>query len=78
MKQDSLSAVSTAWKVSKHGVISGPYFPVFGLNTEIYGVNSLSQSEYRNMRTRINSVFGHFSRSEVSATKFLNNKRPYT
>ena len=29
---------NTAWKVSKYGVISGPYFPVFGLNTEIYGV----------------------------------------
>ena len=27
----------TAWKVSKYGVISGPYLPVFGLNTEIYG-----------------------------------------
>ena len=26
----------TAWNVSKHGVISGPYFPVFGLNTEKY------------------------------------------
>ena len=23
----------TAWKVSKYGVFSGPYFPVFGLNT---------------------------------------------
>ena len=23
-----------AWKVSKNGVISGPYFPVFGVNTE--------------------------------------------
>ena len=31
----------TAWKVSKYGVISGPYFPVFGLNTMIYGVNSV-------------------------------------
>ena len=29
----------TAWKVSKYGVISGPYFPVFGLNTETYFVN---------------------------------------
>ena len=29
----------TAQKVSKYGVISGLYFPVFGLNTEIYGVN---------------------------------------
>ena len=25
--------------MSKYGVISGPYFPVFGLNTGIYGVN---------------------------------------
>ena len=35
------SKVSTfaAWKVSKYGISSGPYFPVFGLNTEIYGVN---------------------------------------
>ena len=24
----------TARKVAKYGVISGPYFPVFGLNTE--------------------------------------------
>ena len=27
-----------AWKVSKYGITSGPYFPVFGLNTEICGV----------------------------------------
>ena len=27
----------TAWKLSKYGIISGPYFPVFGLNTEKYG-----------------------------------------
>ena len=26
--------------MSKYGIFSGPYFPVFGLNTEIYGVNS--------------------------------------
>ena len=26
----------TAWKVSKYGVFSGPYFPIFGLNTEIH------------------------------------------
>ena len=26
----------TPWKVSKYGVIYGPYFPVFRLNTEIY------------------------------------------
>ena len=27
-----------AWKLSKYGVISGPYFPVFGLNTGKYGL----------------------------------------
>ena len=48
---------------SKHGVTSGPYFPVFGLNTEIYEVNLHIQSEYRKIRTRNNSTFGHVSRS---------------
>ena len=52
---------ATAWKVSKYAVISGPYFPVFGFNTEIYEVNLRIQSEYRKIRTRNNSVFGHFS-----------------
>ena len=56
-------------KVSKYGVFSGPYFPVFGLNTEIYGVNLRMQSEYRKIRIRKNSVFGHFSRS-VSHIEF--------
>ena len=27
----------SAWKVSKYGVISGPYSPVFGLNIGKYG-----------------------------------------
>ena len=27
----------TAWKVCKYGVISGPYFSIFGLNTGKYG-----------------------------------------
>ena len=26
----------TVWKVSKYRVLSGPYFPALGLNTEIY------------------------------------------
>ena len=30
-------AAFTSWKVSKYGVISGLYFPVFGLNTGKYG-----------------------------------------
>ena len=51
-------------KSVKYTVISGPYFPVFGLNTEIYGVNIRIQSKYRKIRTINNSfVFGPFSRS---------------
>ena len=53
----------TAWKVPKHGVISGPYFPVFGLDTERYGVSPRIQFKYRQIRTRNNSVLGHISRS---------------
>ena len=50
--------------MSQYGVISDPYFPVFGLNTKIYSANLRIQSEYRKIRTRKNSVFGLFSRSE--------------
>ena len=49
--------------MSKYGVISDPYFPVVGPDPEIYGVNLRIQSEYRKIRTRNSSVFGHFSRS---------------
>ena len=52
--------------MSKYGVFSGPYFPVFRLNTEIYCVNLCIQSEYGKIRTRKNSVFGHFSRRDES------------
>ena len=45
--------IFTAWKVSKCRVISGPYFPVFGLNTEIYAVNLSIHSENRKFRTEI-------------------------
>ena len=44
----------------------GSHFPVFGLNTEIYSVNLLIQSEYRKIRTRKYFEFGHFSRSGLS------------
>ena len=44
MKLEKLYALEipqtiTAWKVSQYGVFSGPYFPVFSLNKEIYSVN---------------------------------------
>ena len=54
-------SVLTAWKVSKYGVISGPYFPVFGLNTGIDGINLRIYPEYRKIQTKNNSVFGFFS-----------------
>ena len=53
--------LATVWKVSKYGFFSGPYFPVFGLNTTIYGTNLGIQSKYGKMRTRKKSVFGHVS-----------------
>ena len=54
---------NTAWKVSKYGVSSGTYFPIFELNTKIYRVNFRIQSECRERRTRKNPVFGCFSPS---------------
>ena len=68
----------TLWKVSKYGVFSGPYFPVFGLNTEIY--EDRIQSEYGKIRSRKNSVFRHFSRSGVlcKPINFLDNIPKYS
>ena len=43
--------LASAWKVSKYEVIFGPYFPAFGMNTEIYN---------RKIRTRNNSVLDTF------------------
>ena len=54
----------SAWKMSKYGVFSASYFPAFGLDTEIYGVNLHIKSKYSKIRTRKNSVFDHFSCSE--------------
>ena len=40
------SRKSHSWKVSKYGDFSGPYFLVFGLNTEIYSVFSTNTGKY--------------------------------
>ena len=45
-------------------IFSGPCFPAFGLNMERYGLSVPSQSEWRKIRTRKNSVFRHFSYSD--------------
>ena len=36
-RETSRHETDTAQKVSKYGVFSGPYFPVFRLNMEKYG-----------------------------------------
>ena len=51
----------TAWKVSKYVVLSGPYFPAFGLNTGRYDI----QFECGEIRTRKNSVIGQFSKKSL-------------
>ena len=58
-------------KVFKYGFFSGPYFPVFGLNTEIYSVNFGILSKYGKIRTRKNSIFGYFLRSEGTNKTFI-------
>ena len=63
----------TVWNVSKYGVFSGPYFPVFGLKTERYEVPLRIQSKCGKIRTRKNCVLGHFSRS-VSCTNWIPKK----
>ena len=50
----------TAWKVSKYGVISGPYFPAFGLITERYELSLRIQSECGKIRTWNNSYLDTF------------------
>ena len=45
----------------KYGVFYGPYFPTFELNMEKYSVSLRIQFECGKIRTRKNSVFGHFS-----------------
>ena len=46
------------------GVFSGPHFPLFGLKTKIYSVNSRIHSKCRIIRTRKNWLFGQYSRSD--------------
>ena len=66
--------ICTAWKVFKYGVFSCPYFPVFGLNAEIYSVNLHIQSKYRKIWTRKNSVFRHFLRSDEVAIEMIHQR----
>ena len=55
----------TIWNVSKYENFFSTHFPIFGLNTEICGVNIRIKSEYGNIRNRKNSISGYFSRSVI-------------
>ena len=52
---------------------SGPYFPVFGLNAEIYSVNLRIPSKCGKIRTRKTLYFGSFY--AVYLFKFFKEKR---
>ena len=60
-----LCYTNTAWKVSKYGVHSGSYFPVFWLNADIHGNNLRIQSEYRKIRASYISRSVNLRVSEV-------------
>ena len=78
----------TAYKVSKYGVFSGPYFPAFELNMEIYEVNLRTQSKCGKIETRktpyldtfhavyvpVKSILleQHCTKNEVSIKDFFN------
>ena len=78
----------TAYKVSKYGVFSGPYFPAFELNMEIYEVNLRTQSKCGKIQTRktpyldtfhavyvpVKSILleQHCTKNEVSIKDFFN------
>ena len=69
-----LRTTVTAWKLSKDLLFSGPYFALFGLNTEIYSVNFCIQSEYREIgleKTRIEALFTLCLRKRLRLTSSL-------
>ena len=52
--------VDTAWKLSKYGDFSGPYFPAFELNTERRSISPYSVQMQENMdqkKLRIRTLF---------------------
>ena len=56
----------TARKLSKYGVTSGPYFPVFGLNMERYSMSLRIQSEYRKNGSEVTPYLDTFHEVPVS------------
>ena len=69
----SFTVTLTAWKVSIFGVFSSPHFPVFSYGDLLDKHSLRIHSEYGKIRTRKNSVFGHFSHSVCTCTDNLHN-----
>ena len=70
----------TAWKVSKYGVFSGPYFPVFGLNTGIYGPEKTSYLDtfYPVVISGIKCIEKVISNDDIDKMRKISNKRKST
>ena len=49
-QEKAFGALITAWEVSKYGVFSGRYFPVFGLNTSPYSVRIQEKTDKKKLR----------------------------
>ena len=65
-----MASLSLHEKCPNTEVFSVPCFPGLGLNMEIYRVDLRIQYEYRKIRTRKISVFGHLLRSVCKSTNF--------
>ena len=63
--------------MSKYGVLSGPYFPVFGLNAERYEVSLRIQSECRKIRIKKSPYLDTFHAVNLRESKLVisHNKR---
>ena len=63
---------STGRELKQHGLrerfLTTDFF--WSVFSGIYGVNFRVQSKYGKIRTRKNSVFGHFSRSDRAVTPY--------
>ena len=55
--------VNATWRMSKHRVISGPYFPAFSLNTGTYGpeitphLDTFHAVEYKWIQRKTTEIF---------------------
>ena len=74
---------STAWKVSKYGVLSGPYFPAFGLNTGKYGpeitphLDTFHALLFANLRMKVSSISKEIWHNKGSCPALTDRKKNF-